>query len=95
MESIALVARLKPGTGERARELAMVEPPDTPGIRSISVFLSPDEAVFLLEGESPEESFRTFLDDPVDSTMLAPWLPLFEGPLHRAPRLAHWDIPTG
>ena len=94
MESIALVARLKPGTAERARELAVVEPAETPGIRRISVFVSPGEAVFLLEGESPEESFRTFLDDPVDSTMLAPWLPLFEGPLHRAPELAHWDLPT-
>ena len=95
MESIAIVARLKPGTEERARELAMLEPAGAPGVSRISVFLSPGEAVFLLEGESPDEGFRTFLDDPVDSTMLAPWLPLFDGPIHRAPQLAHWDIPTG
>jgi hypothetical protein len=95
VESIALVGRLKPGTEERARELALVEPAGTPGLRRISVFLSPGEAVFVLEGESPEESFRHFLDDPVDSTLLAPWLPLFDGPLHRAPQLAHWDLPGG
>jgi len=95
VESIALVARLKPDTEERARELALVEPAGAPGVRRISVFLSPGEVVFVLEGETPEESFRMFLDDPVDSTLLAPWLPLFDGPLHRAPQQAHWDLPAG
>jgi hypothetical protein len=90
-----MVARLKPGADERARELALREPAATPGLSRLSVFVSPGEAVFLLEGESPGKSFRKFLDDPVDSTLLAPWLPLFEGPLHRAPELAHWDLPTG
>jgi hypothetical protein len=90
-----MVARLKPGTGERARELAIREPAGTPGISRISVYLSPDEVVILLEGESPEESYRMFLDNPVDSTLLAPWLPLFDGPLHRAAEVARWDIPTG
>jgi hypothetical protein len=87
-----MVASLKPGTQERAMELAMREPADTPGISRVSVYVSPSEAVFLLEGESPEESFRMFLDDPVDSTMLAPWLPLFDGPLHRVPEVAHHDV---
>jgi hypothetical protein len=94
VESIAIVARLKPGTEDRARELAMLEPAGAPGVSRISIFLSPGEAVFLLEGESPEEGFLRFLDNPVDSTMLAPWLPLFDGPLHRAPRLGAWDVPT-
>jgi hypothetical protein len=97
VESIAIVARLKPGTEERARELAIREPgvAQEPGVSRVSVFLSPGEAVFVLEGDSPDESFRKFLDNPVNSTMLAPWLPLFDGPLHRAPELAHWDLPTG
>jgi hypothetical protein len=95
VESIAIVGRLKPDTEERARELAKMEPAGAAGISRITVFLSPGEAVFLLEGESPEEGYRMFLDDPVDSTMIAPWLPLFDGPLHRAPELAHWDIRTG
>ena len=91
MERIAIVARLKPGNEERAGELATREPANTPGIRRVSVFLSPGEVVFLLEGESPEKSFRTFLDDPVDSTMLSPWLPLFDGPLHRVPQVGDWE----
>jgi hypothetical protein len=92
VESIAIVARLKPGTEERAMELASREPAHPPGVNRISVYLAPGEAVFLLEGESPEESFRMFLDDPVDSTMLEPWLPLLDGPLHRAPEQAHWEM---
>ena len=95
MGRIAIIARLKPGTEERARELAVLEPAHTPGLTRVSVFLSSGEAVFVLEGEEPGQSFRSFLDDPVDSTMLAPWLPLFDGPLHRAPQLADWDLPSG
>jgi len=89
-----MVARLKPGEHERARELAMREPASTPGIDRISIFVSADEVVFVLEGESQDEGFRLFVDNPVDSTLLASWLPLFDGPLHRAPQLAHWDIPA-
>ena len=87
-----MVARLKPTAQERASELAMREPSGAPGLSHISVFLSGDEVVFLLEGESPDESFRMWLDDPVDSTLLEPWLPLFDGPLHRAPEIAAWDL---
>jgi hypothetical protein len=92
MERVALVAELKPDTEGRAGELAMVEPTAAPGISRISVFLSPREVVFVLEGESPEESYRMWLDDPVRSTMLEPWLPLFDGPLHRAAEVSSWEI---
>jgi hypothetical protein len=42
------------------------------------------EVVFLVEGGGARESVLATLDDPVMSTALAPWLPLFDGPLHRA-----------
>ena len=92
MERIALVARLEPDAQERAGELASVPPSEARGISRISVFLSSGEAVFVLDGESPEASYRKWLDDPVNSTMLEPWLPLFEGPLHRAGEVAHWEL---
>jgi hypothetical protein len=92
MERIALVARLEPDAEERAEELAMVPPSEAPGISRVSVFLSSGEVVFVLEGDSPEASYREWLDDPVESTMLEPWLPLFKGPLHRAPEVAHWEL---
>ena len=87
-----MVARLKPDAKERASELAMLEPTERPGLSHVSVFLSGDEVVFLLEGESPEESYRMWLDDPVNATLLEPWLPLFDGPLHRAPEIASWEL---
>jgi hypothetical protein len=92
MERVALVARLKPEAEDRASELAMVEPIEPAGITGISVFVSGGEVVFVLEGDSPEASCRMWLDDPVRSTMLEPWLPLFDGPLHRAAELAHWEM---
>jgi len=50
------------------------------------------EVVFLLEGEDLERRVRDFLDDPVRSTAIASWLPLFDGPLKTA-----WegDAPPG
>lgn len=92
VERIAMVARLKPDAKERARELAEVKLTVAPGISHISVFLSGDEVVFLLEGDAPEESHRMWLDDPVHSTTLEPWLALFDGPLHRAPELVSWEL---
>ena len=89
-----MVARLKPGAEERARELAVLDPVGAPGIDRISTFVSADEVVFVLEGEAPDEGYRRFVDNPVDSTLLAPWLPLFDGPLHRVPRLSDWDTST-
>jgi hypothetical protein len=47
-------------------------------------FLSESEVIILFEGEGARESVLTTLDDPVMSTALASWLPLFDGPLHRA-----------
>lgn len=85
MERVALVARLKPDAEERPAQLA-VEPGDAPGISTTSVFLSAGEVVFVIEGESPEQSYRMWLDDPVRSTMLEPWLPLFDGPHARRSR---------
>ena len=92
MERIALVARLKPDAKERAGELATVKPTVPEGISHISTFLSGDEVVFMLEGDSPDESHWMWLNDPVNSTVLAPWLPLFDGPLHRAPEVTSWEF---
>ena len=40
--------------------------------------------VFFFEGPDAEEAVREILNDPVRSTAVSPWLPLFSGPLHRA-----------
>jgi hypothetical protein len=90
VERIALVARLKPDTREQAAELA-ADAPEAPGASRRSIYLSPSEVVFVIEGEDPESVVREWFDDPVRSTALGPWLPLFDGPLHRAPEISTWE----
>jgi hypothetical protein len=83
---VVLVARLKPGEREHAEKLLAdgVGPIGPETVDRWAVFLSESEVVFLFEGEGARASVLKTLDDPVMSTGLAPWLPLFEGPLHRA-----------
>jgi hypothetical protein len=93
MDRIVLVARLKPGERERAEKLVAdgVEPIVPDAVDRWTIFLSGGEAVFLFEGEGARESVLATLDDPVLSTALAPWLPLFDGPLHRAYETRSWE----
>jgi hypothetical protein len=86
-ERVVLLAALKPGARERARELleevANSEEKEAVTERQ-SVFLSDRDVVFLFEGEGARASVRELLDDPVRSTFLGSWLALFDGPLHSA-----------
>jgi hypothetical protein len=86
VDRIVLVARLKAGQRERAKELLDdgVEPIAPEAVDRRVTFLSESEVIILFEGEGARESVLTTLDDPVMSTALASWLPLFDGPLHRA-----------
>jgi hypothetical protein len=90
---IVLVARLKPGERERAEKLLAdgVEPIVPDAVDRWEIFLSAGEVVFFFEGEGARESVLATLDDPVLSTALAPWLPLFDGPLHRAYEARSWE----
>jgi hypothetical protein len=56
-----------------------------------AIFLSETEVVFLFEGESAHEAVRALFNDPVRSTLMSRWLPLFDGPLHRAPEAYSWE----
>jgi hypothetical protein len=89
-----LVARLRDGARERAEQLltddARADAPEDAFDRG-TIFLSESEVVFLLEGQSAEGAPRGILDDPVKSTVITPWLPLFDGPLHRAHEAYSWE----
>lgn len=63
----------------------------TRGFERFSVYLSEFEVVFLVEGPDAESSVREIFNDPVRSTEIGPWLPLFDGPLHRADEVYHWS----
>lgn len=87
-----LTARLREGTRERALELARAMPtsPNPRSFERFGVFLSEFEVIFLMEGPDAELLVREIFDDPVRSTEIAPWLPLFDGPLHRADEVYFW-----
>ena len=89
-----LIARLRPGAHGRAEELA-AEALDEQGAAAAlrcSIFLSPSEVVFLIEGDDARLQTRDWLNDPVLSTSIGSWLPLFDGPLHAAPEVAALQI---
>jgi hypothetical protein len=94
VERVVLVARLRPGTRERAEQLltdeARAEAPEGAFDRG-AIFLSDTEVVFLFEGANAAEATRAILNDPVKSTVITPWLPLFDGPLHRAREAYSWE----
>jgi hypothetical protein len=94
MERIVLVARLRDGARQRAHELAASPLPNDPaadGFSRVAVFLSEREIVFMFEADSAESIVRRILNDPVQSTAITPWLPLFDGPLHRTEEAYYWQ----
>ena len=90
---LVLTARLRPGTRERALELtgSISAQLGTSGFEQLGVYLSEREVVFLIEAREAELLLREILDDPVRATEISPWLPLFDGPLHRAEEVSYWS----
>jgi hypothetical protein len=56
-----------------------------------AIFLSETEVIFLFEGEGANEAARALFNDPVRSTLISHWVPLFDGPLHRAAQAYLWE----
>lgn len=87
VERVVLVAALKADGRDRARELLAAKAADEeaePLTDRQGVFVSDRDVIFFLEGRGVVAAVRDVLNDPVRSTMIAPWLPLFDGPLHAA-----------
>jgi len=96
VDRLVLVARLKPGGRQRAEELiaehaALGGAELDPALDRHAIFLSETEVVFLVEGEGSRESVRAVFNDPARSTLISHWLPLFDGPLHRAEEAYFWE----
>jgi hypothetical protein len=94
MEQVAIVARLKPGAVERARELVGRGPPfelDQSGIERHSVFVSTGEVVFVFEGHQVEWIVDELIDGPFHHKLqraFDQWRTLVEGP----PRIAREEF---
>ena len=86
------MARLKDGARESAAQLLTDEARANAheAFDREAIFLSDSEVVFLFEGANAAESARAILNDPVKSARITPWLPLFDGPLHRAREAYSW-----
>jgi hypothetical protein len=84
MERIVVVARLKPGSQEQAKELLEGGPPydlAAAGFQHHAVYLSDDEVVFVFEGAAIDQSVRDLVNDPVRSATFSVWGPLLaDGP---------------
>jgi hypothetical protein len=96
VDRFVLVARLKPDGRRRAEELlaehsAFGDAELEAAFDRHSIFLSESEVVFLFEGEGAHESVRAMFNDPVASTLVGHWLPLFDGPLHQASQAYDWE----
>jgi hypothetical protein len=93
MEHVVLAAWLRKDAYQRALALGATDHVDPGGSRleRFSIFLSHAEVAVLFEAREPEHLVRRLLNDPVRSAGLSPWIPLFEGPLHRANEAYRWS----
>ena len=93
-ERIAVVAKLRPGSRERASQIltkgATYELGET-GFRRHSVFLAEGVAIFVFEGSGIEELVRDLVDDPTRSAAFSVWGPLLEGTPALAREEFHWE----
>jgi hypothetical protein len=97
MERVAIVARLKEGSGPGAAELIAAGPPfdlTETGIAHHSVYLSAGEVVFVFEGHQVEWMVDDLINDPFRSALQSAfdrWRSIIDG----SPRIARerfgWD----
>jgi hypothetical protein len=90
MERLAIVIRLKEGTGPRAAELIAADPPydlAETGIVHHSVYLSAGEVVFVFEGHQVEWMVDDLINDPFQPKLQSAfdrWRSIVDG----SPRIA-------
>jgi hypothetical protein len=93
-ERLAIVARLRPGSAERAREILAAGPPyelGEAGFRRHSIYLAGETAVFVFEGAGVEGLVRSIVNDPASAASFSVWGPLLEGTPMLAREEFHWE----
>jgi hypothetical protein len=94
IERLGVVARLRPGSGERARQILAGGAPyglDEAGFGRHSVFLADEVVVFVFEGPGIEGLVRDLVDDPASSSTFSVWGPLLEGTPVLAREVFYWE----
>ena len=90
-ERVAIVARLRRGSRDRAKEIIAAGAPyelAEAGLRRHSIFLAGRTVVFVFEGPSVHELVRRLIDDPATASSFSVWAPLLAG----TPTLAHEEF---
>ena len=93
-ERVAVVAKLLPGSRERAAQILGEGAPyglALAGFRQHSVFLAGDAVVFVFEGPGIEGLIRDLVNDPTRSAAFSVWAPLLEGTPELAREEFHWE----
>ncbi len=93
-ERVAVLAKLLPGSRERAAEILAKGAPyglGLAGFRRHSVFLAEETVVFVFEGRGIEGLVRDLVDDPVRSAAFSIWAPLLEGTPVLAREEFYWE----
>jgi hypothetical protein len=98
MERVAIIARLRKGSEQRAAELVAAGPPfdiaDT-GIVRHSIYISSSEAVFVFEGHEVEWIVDQLIDEPFHYELhqaLEQWREIVEGQPHVARERFDWQL---
>jgi hypothetical protein len=98
MERVAIIARLRPGTEQRAVELVRAGPPfdlAETGIVRHRIYISPTEVVFVFEGHEVEWIVDKLIDEPFHYELhraLEQWREIVEGPPHVARQRFGWEL---
>jgi hypothetical protein len=98
MERVAIIARLKKGSEQRAAELVAAGPPyeiAETGIARHSVYISSSEAVFVFEGHEVEWIVDQLIDEPFHYELhraFDQWREIVEGQPHVARERFHWQL---
>jgi hypothetical protein len=93
-ERLAVVAKLRPGSREQARQILAGGPPyelSEAGFRRHSIFLAEEAVVFVFEGSGTARLVRGLVDDPVRSAAFSVWGPLLEGTPALAREEFYWE----
>ena len=94
-ERLAVVARLRPDSGERARQILAGGAPyglDEAGFERHSVFLAEEAVVvFVFEGSGIEGLVHDLVNDPSSSATFSVWGPLLDGTPVLAREEFYWE----
>jgi hypothetical protein len=94
VQRLAVIAKLKPDSEDRAEELIKQGPPFSPrtaGFERHSVFLTGDHVVFVFEGGNLKELLMSIVKDPASAGAFGNWERIIEGMPRVAREVYCWE----